>query len=246
MLMQDLLSFQNESGNLTATGFRWQDANTLVITFAAQPISVQLFMVLSPNILNLSGVPLDQDDDRIPGESTDDQYLATLSVDNKGPFVINTEPGLIASAPIDRFVFHFSEQLDPATVSLADISVFTGPKGVNLKNQLTNILVGDKSITVFFQEQSVSGQYSISIGPNITDASGNAMDQDKNGIVGQSSDNFTLSFTLQSIDLSVVQVANPQPTVHGNTMSLSWQVKNEGNDAANGLWWASPTRPLCG
>ena len=236
-LSQDLLTFQNASGNLAATGFRWQDASTLVITFAPLPSDSVLFMALAPSILNVAGVPLDQDNDRIAGEATDDQYLANLSLDTQGPFVIHTEPGSTGSAPIDRITFHYNEPIDTRTFTLADVTAFTGPGNVNLVGSLQNVLVGDRSVTVFFASQSASGGYSISIGPNIADASGNLMDQSRNGTAGQANDAFTHAFTLQSADLQVVNVTNPVNAIHGQKITLSWQVKNEGNDPTTGLWW---------
>ena len=238
-LAQDLLTFRNQDGSLTATGFRWNDPTTLVITFATQPADVEtpLFMGLSPNILNVSGVPLDQDQDRVPGEAVDDQYSATLSLDNRGPSVFLTEPRTMASAPIDRIIFYFSEAIDPATVTLADITTFTGPGGVNLINQITNLLVASTSVTVFFNEQSASGQYSISIGPNITDAAGNLMDQNGDGLFGQPNDAKTLTFSLLSANLVVDSVTNPVAATFGQTSTFTWDVRNTGNDAATGQWW---------
>jgi len=236
-LAADLFTFQNPSGPVTATGFRWQDATTLVITFAPQPADVPLFMALAPTILNAAGVGLDQDGDRIPGEATEDQYLAELIVDNRGPFVIHTEPGSTASAPIDRITFHFSEPIDAATFSLADVTTFTGPGGVDLRSQLTNFLVGEKSVTVFFNEQEAGGQFTIAIGPSIADAAGNQMDQSRDGVNGQADDKFQFTTNVQSPDLVVASVTNPVPATHGQDVTLTWTVQNNGADPATGTWW---------
>ena len=233
----DLLTFQNPSGPLTAGTTIWQDPRTLVITFAPQPIEVPMFMALSPNILNVAGVPLDQDGDRIPGEPGDDQYLANLIVDNAGPFVIHTEPGTTSSVPIDRVAFHFNEPVDATSFSLADVSEFTGPGSVDLRNQLTNFLVEDQTITVFFTEQAAGGQFTISIGPDITDAAGNPMDQSQDGVNGQPDDDFTLATNAQSADLAVTAVTDPVDTTHGNDVTLNWTVQNNGSDPATGTWW---------
>ncbi|MCA9078785.1 MAG: Ig-like domain-containing protein, partial [Planctomycetaceae bacterium] len=236
-LAADVLTFQNPSGDLTATGFRWENPTTLVISFASQPSDVPLFMVLASTLLNESGVALDQDGDRIPGEETDDQYQAELVVDNQGPFVIYTQPGTTASAPIDRVTFHFNEPIDANTFSLADVTQFTGPGGVDLIGQLTSVLVADKSATVFFTEQAAGGQFTISIGPDIADAAGNLMDQSRDGANGQVDDVFTLSTNVQSPDLVVASVTDPTPATHGEDITLTWTVQNNGADPATGTWW---------
>ncbi|MBL9165598.1 MAG: Ig-like domain-containing protein [Planctomycetaceae bacterium] len=233
----DLLTFQNPSGPVAVTGFRWHDPTTLVITFADQPADVPLFMALSPTILNSTGAGLDQDGDRIPGEAIDDQYLAELNIDARGPFIFHTEPGSTASAPIDRITFHFSEPIDAGTFSLADVTTFTGPDGVDLKSQLTNFLVGDRSVTVFFNEQEAGGQFTIAIGPSIADAAGNLMDQSRDGVNGQTDDAFAFVTNVQSPDLVVASVTNPTPKTHGDDVTLTWTVQNNGDDPANGTWW---------
>jgi hypothetical protein len=236
-LNQDLLFFQNASGNINPSGFRWQDSSTLVITFSPLALDSVLFMALAPSVVNVAGVPLDQDDDRVPGESVEDQYFASLTLDTQGPYVIHVEPGSTGSAPLDRISLHFNEPIDSKSFTLSDVTAFSGPGAEDLRARLQNVLVGERSVTVFFDQQITSGSYSITIGPNITDASGNLMDQSRDRVAGQANDAFTQAFQLQAADLQVVSVTNPLNALNGDRITLSWEVKNDGTDPAAGIWW---------
>ena len=232
-LVADLLDFRAATGQLTATSARWDDDRTLVVSFSPQPANNSLSMLLGPNILSAGGMPLDQDADFIPGEIPDDEYSADLVADTKGPRVSLTQPVTMASAPLDQFVFYFNEPIDPRTFSLGDVTEFSGPGGVDLRGQLTNFIVDAKSLTVFFAVQSVSGTYSMTIGPQITDLAGNLIDQNQDG----TPDGFTLPIDVRSADLAVVSVGDPVPSVYGDRLNLTWTVRNIGGDAAQGVWW---------
>jgi len=235
-LTEDLIRFRGPSGDLNATGFSWETPQTLVIIFPDQPSNHELQMILAPSILSAIGIPLDQNDNRVPGEPIADQYAAILRLDRQGPFVIHTEPGAAGSVPMDRLTLHFNEPIDSATFSLADITAFTGPGGTDLRGQLNNYLVRGRSVTVYFETQTTPGAYSITIGPNIADLAGNLMDQSRDGIHGQTNDSFTHNFELRSSNLRVVSVADPQPGTHPTELTFSWQVRNTGNEAATGAW----------
>ena len=236
-LPEDLLRFRGPTGDLNATGFRWETPQTLVITFPDQPGNHELQMILAPSILSSIGLPLDQNNNRVPGEPVADQYAAILRLDRQGPFVIHTEPGAAGSVPLDRLTFHFNEPIDTATFSIADITAFNGPGGTDLRGQLTNFLVRGRSVTAYFETQTTPGAYSITIGPNIADLAGNLMDQSRDGVHGQANDSFTHNFELRSSNLRVVAVADPQPGTHPTELTFSWQVRNTGNEVATGSWW---------
>jgi hypothetical protein len=234
---QDVLNFVNSNGSISIESAVWQDSQTLVLNFAPIAAGESLFIVLSPHILSASGVPLDQDGDLVPGEPLDDQYSTEMTLDNTGPRVFLADPQGSASVPVDHVTFHFSEPIDPASVALADITSFTGPGGVNLQNQLTQVLVTGRDLTVFFVAQVASGQFSLTVGPHITDAAGNEMDQNQDGSNGQTADGYTWTAELRSADLGVITVGNPVNTTFPDPLNLSWTVRNDGHDPAKGVWW---------
>ena len=234
-LADDLLEFTSGSNSLTATGYHWEDDRTLVIEFAPQPEDQPLTMFLGPNILTAAGVPLDEDGDGNPGQATDG-YAADLIADQTGPHITIAAPQQRASLPLDHISFYFSESIDPRTVSLADVTSFTGPTG-DLSSRLTSIFAGDNSVTVYFQSQVVSGTYTMILGPAITDVAGNLMDQDRNGISGESADAYALLIDARTPDLTVASVGNPTATIHGSNMTVNWTVRNDGSDPGQGVWW---------
>lgn len=234
---EDLVTFRNASADVMAHSATWQDDRTLVIRFAPQPADQPLFMLLGPSILSAGGVALDQDGDLIVGETPDDQYAAELLADTTGPRVFAAEPSARSPLPFDHVTLHFSEAIDPSTFSLADLTTFTGPAGVDLRSQVTDFVASGSQVTFYFAVQNVSGQYVLALGPQITDAAGNLMDQDRDGTFGEAEDGFTLTLIASLPDLAVESVANPLSGIYGDTLDLAWTVRNDGGDPAEGRWW---------
>ncbi len=236
-LATDILDFRGSAGTVTATGASWADSQTLVITFPAQPADQPLFMLLSPEILTAGGIPLDQNGNGVAGEIPGDEYTADLVSDVIGPRVFLTDPAARVSSSFDHLTFHFSESIDPRTVSINDITSFKNPSGASLLGQITNVLAGDDFLTVFFNAQTASGTYTMTLAPVIADVAGNLMDQNRDGKQGQTDDAYTASIALTSADLVAVSVANPVNATYGDTLHLSWTVRNDGTDPAQGVWW---------
>ena len=238
-LDRDLLTLETSAGSLTPSGFQWQDADTLVISFPAISAEETVRAELSPYITSVTGVPLDQNENGRPGEDPDDRYVADLAVDHEGPRVFLTDPREQASVPIDRVTFYFTEPIDPNSVSAADITAFVGPGDVDLRSEVTDVLSDGDSVTLYFVEQGASGEYRLSLGPQILDAAGNPMDQDGDGTPGEPEDGYTWVSQLVAADLVIedTEVSDPTATVFGNNMQVSWTVRNRGSDPATGKWW---------
>jgi len=89
----------------------------------------------------------------------------------------------------------FSEAIDPTTIDTGDFSL-TGPNGSVPITGLTTVSgSGGKVFRVSFASATV-GAYSLAIGPNIADLTGNLMDQNGNGTPGESTDTFIAKATL--------------------------------------------------
>lgn len=88
----DILSFtgpygQDMSGQIA--GFTWGNNDTeLSIIINSQSAAGFYRMVISPEILDLSGNPLDQDQDETTGEPLEDSYIAIAGLNGAGPGLI--------------------------------------------------------------------------------------------------------------------------------------------------------------
>jgi parallel beta-helix repeat protein len=132
------------------------------------------------------------------GNGNDAQLGSTPGQDNANPtWVVSTVPltkefgifghtpsGLVTN-PVSYVDFTFSKMVNPATFTVDDVNLI-GPHGVISVNSPS--YQGANIWRVSFPEQSADGEYRICIGPHIEDANGNEMDQDEDGIRGESPD----------------------------------------------------------
>lgn len=75
------------------------------------------------------------------------------------------------------------------------------PPSTDLKGQITGFDWSDDGLhlTIFFQTQAAEGDYQLTIGPDIRDPDGNRLDQNRDGITGQSpADTYTAEFSTRS------------------------------------------------
>ena len=130
-------------------------------------------------------------------EEIDSVHLrGIIPPDTVGPKVIASTPDGGHSGPLSEVELTFDEPIAEGTFTIEDVSDFQGPDGTIAIDAVERLTDRDYRIT--FQPQSKFGTYSISIGPDILDTSGNPMDQNGNGLSGEpTSDQFDLSFDLE-------------------------------------------------
>ena len=164
-------------------------------------------------------------------------YSGAFVVDKTGPRIVSQAPALQASAPFTHLIVVFDEAIDAATFTTADIASFTGPGGTNLLSSITSVTGAGNTFTVTFNSQTAVGTYTLVLGPNITDISGNAMNQNGNTINGESGDAYTATVALQSPDLTLpIAIGSPSIAVFGQPITVSWTVQNTGTDPAREAW----------
>lgn len=116
--------------------------------------------------------------------------------DTSGPSVIETDAVGTLTGPIDRLSVTFDEPIQPASLTLADVSL-QGPAGVIAPTGINAVSAGEFEIT--FDSQNESGSYQLTIGPDVLDIAGNTMDQDGDGVNGEAiDDRFDTTFTLEA------------------------------------------------
>ncbi|WP_182867972.1 carboxypeptidase regulatory-like domain-containing protein [Rhodopirellula sp. JC639] len=163
-------------------------------------------------------------------------HVGSFEIDRSGPRVTNQIPLQQSAAPFSQWTFVFDEQIDPVTLTTDDITLFESPVGADLRGAINSITGSGTTFTVTFDPQSVDGTYQISLGPDIQDVAGNAMDQNSDGINGEVIDAYSGSLQLQSPDLNAVRVDAPPTAVFGTQLPLQWTVRNVGSDSALEVW----------
>ncbi len=112
-----------------------------------------------------------------------------------GPHVTTSTPTGNTSGPVSQITLTFSEPIQGGSFTLADIDSLIGPAGPIIP--LAANAVDSAHYTIVFPAQSAPGTYLLTVGPNILDMSGNAMDQNRDGINGAvPQDEYVTSFVL--------------------------------------------------
>jgi hypothetical protein len=186
------------SGAVLAVNPVGSDGRQFDISFQAQTAAGLYDLNFGPNILDLSGNPMDQDQDGIAGESTD-TYDALFSI--QGPAITSSSPSGSLFGPVGSVRVTFNEPVNPSTFGTGQIASFTQTAGGNASD-LTSALqavtpVAGSNNTQFditFATQGGLGVYSLVIAPGILDQNGNP-----------TTASYAASFTIQG--LRVTQAA---------------------------------------
>jgi subtilisin family serine protease/subtilisin-like proprotein convertase family protein len=142
--------------------------------------------------------------DLIPGLATvtGGRVNAASAVDNpapdtNGPRIITSDPAAVAFGTLTHVRLRFSESIDLATIGLEDV-FFTGPSGAIPVLSIAPAFSSSRQFDVTFEPQTAVGEYTLLIGPDIADNSGNLMNQDGDELFGEfPDDQYTVSFTMQ-------------------------------------------------
>lgn len=123
-----------------------------------------------------------------------------------GPRVIAASPTTPSNAGVASVTVTFDKPI--ATFTTLDVAAILGPDGrTTAATAVINDTPGDAEIpnSVFrieFPEQTIDGVYTVIIGPKITDSSGNQMNQNGNGVNGETTaDRYQLRFAINNTDL---------------------------------------------
>src|SRR5262249_1027307 len=125
----------------------------------------------------------------------------TSAADTTGPRVVAAKANASGSKPVSAVRVTFSEAIDPGTFTSNDIVELTGPNGAV---RVTGVrAVAGSNNTVFditFDTQTARGAYRLLLGSDIRDRAGNRLDQNRNGIKGESvADRYSANFTIDRL-----------------------------------------------
>ncbi|GIW96443.1 MAG: hypothetical protein KatS3mg110_4484 [Pirellulaceae bacterium] len=161
---------------------------------------------IGPAVLDLAGRLMDQDGDNIPGE-IDDQYVGSFTVGGVGPTVVGQSPTGTVKAPVSAIEIAFSEEIRVESVTPLAFQL-SGPLGAIGITRITAL--SPVRFRAEFPPQTATGNYTIRVGPQITDTTGVPMDQDGDGINGELLDDvYTGTFSIDNTPLLVLS-ATPQ------------------------------------
>jgi serine protease len=79
----------------------------------------------------------------------------------------------------------FSEPMQTGSFSAADVLILAGPGGALAPTSIVPVAGSTTQFDVLFNGQSLTGNYSITLGTDILDVAGNALNQNANGINGE-------------------------------------------------------------
>jgi RHS repeat-associated protein len=231
----DIVSFNGPEGNITINGYSWKDISTLEVFFDPQSAAGRYELILGPHILNQGGNAMDQDMDGVPGENVDDVYNACFTVDSIGPYATRHDPAGDIAGTITYFNVWFSERINMNTLNPSSVTI-QGPSG-----SITLTAINENGLNCYrinIPAQTTYGVYNITFLPTVEDVIGNKMDQDRDGIQGESPDDtYSFSLNLVEVDLTLSNVTTSEPVFWaGETINISWDGANYGGMPLLGDW----------
>ena len=120
-----------------------------------------------------------------------------ISLDATGPRVVGAVPTGETLGPVQVVTLTFDEAILDGSFTVEDVVALVGPLGPISPTDVTRVT--PREYEVAFVGQTAIGRYSMTVGPEILDEASHAMDQDGDGLGGESiEDQFTTEFTLTS------------------------------------------------
>jgi subtilase family serine protease/photosystem II stability/assembly factor-like uncharacterized protein len=192
----DDITITGPSGNISLQSQpEWIDQTTIRFSVLAEKIGVYTICV-GPDILGMNDTGMDQDGDDQFGEIVDDVYTGIFRLeDHSGPYIIARSPGEKINGVISKFTIEFNEPLLAESFTIQDIKVIDTLGQIVVIQKIESL--PNNRFDIFPEHQLVSGNYQLTIGPELLDLHGNLMNQDLDSINGESGDDrFTCRFAI--------------------------------------------------
>jgi hypothetical protein len=191
------------NGPIAITGVSRINSSVYRVEFQQQDEPGIYTVLIGPQINDLRGLPMNQDLDSTRGESIDDRYVASFQiVDSEGPYVVSQSPTGDQRPSVSAVELTFDEDITPGSFTTADVSLI-GPRG---SIGLTGVApIASNRFRFTFESQLEEGDYIFTVGPNITDLTGNPMNQDGDDTNGEAYDAYMGWFTILPPDAMIIQ-----------------------------------------
>src|SRR5262249_35967568 len=162
------------------------------VTFNAVTAPGSYGFDVGPDIRDVAGNPMDQNNNGTNGEPGDIYSASFTVVDTAGPLVIAAAANGTTSVSSVRLTF--SEALHARSFDASDIT--TAPAGLTHIAVTPVIGSGNTQFDVTFNAVSTPGNYGFTVGPNVHDLANNPMNQNGNGTNGEPGDVYNAGFTV--------------------------------------------------
>ncbi len=213
------VSLTGPTGSLSITSVQAVagSGNTkFTVAFAALTTDGTYTLKVGPNVNDTAGNPMDQNGNGVNGEASDtwsaDWVVSPPPADKTGARVTAGKFTLTNNQATGA-ALTFSEAIDPATFTLDDI-VLAGPSGTLSVSSVAAVGgSGNTQFNITFPALTAAGTYTLTVGPKVLDVSGNPMDQNNNGVNGESSDSWSAKWEVSSqppSDITGAQVTQGQ------------------------------------
>jgi subtilisin family serine protease len=118
---------------------------------------------------------------------------AAAVANTDGPYVVSATPdgSINSAAGISTITLNFNEEINPATFT-SSLVTLTGPSGAIAVTGVAAVSgSNDHQFTISFATQASAGTYTLKLAPSVQDWYGNNLNQNRNGVNGETSDAFT-------------------------------------------------------
>ena len=150
------------------------------------------------------------------------ESLESRTLLTSGPRIVAITPTQVINATFDHVDVTFNEPIAPATFTTDDVSL-TGPPDLGAISATSVTQLDPTDYRISFNALSERGTYQIAVGPNITDTSGNLMDQNLNGFNGELGDKFAspLSYVVaDTVFTSPVTISESDTSYDGQNIVI--------------------------
>ena len=214
------VSLNGPSGSLSITSVQavTGSGNTkFTVGFAALTANGTYTLKVGPQVNDLAGNPMDQNSNGVNGEASDtwsaDWVISPPPADKTGARVTAGKFTLTNNLATGA-ALTFSEAIDPASFTLDDIRL-AGPAGTISVSSVQPVAgSGNTQFSIAFPALTAAGTYTLTVGPAVLDTAGNPMDQNANGVNGESSDSWSANW--------VINAQPPADTAGAKVTSGQW------------------------
>jgi subtilase family serine protease len=170
------------------------------LRFPVQFVDGDYSIEIGPDVLDSAGNAMDQNLDGIAGDGQADVYTGNWTIDRDPLRIVGQDPTGLHLGGIETIDVVFSVPIVAGTFGPNDVAVI-GPSSPAVLD-VTRL----DSVTYRITTERISqeGEYTLHVGPEITDAAGIFMDQDEDNRPGEPDDRYVGTFAVGGVGASVL------------------------------------------